>query len=387
MIVADFSANLRFLCERQGTISNLCRRIGLNRQQFNKYLSGSHLPSSQNLRLIANFFGRAGSDVAWNQISETGVAPLEIIIAFIFRNLLRGPRVSFFLWDPNAPVVPERFRHERQLGLIFVAHWNACRVNLREAGIAEKRAAAMRAPDRRGVATLRVGGKIKNVSVAARRQNHHVGGETFDRAGQEISCDDAARIAVNDDQVQHLAACMHLDAAGGNLLLERLVRAQEQLLPRLSPRIKSAGNLHAAKRARVEQSSVFARERNALRHALVDDVDADLRQAKYVCFARTEISAFHRVVKKAMNAVAVIPVILRRIDAALGRDTVRPPWQPFNGMRPNLAEMMNGGGQGPAGFPTHPYARSPRDYFMIDTDPQSNPYSYGAGSPQYAPGR
>jgi transcriptional regulator with XRE-family HTH domain len=55
--IADFSTNLRFLCERQGTISNLCRRIGLNRQQFNKYLSGLHLPSPQNLRLIANFFG------------------------------------------------------------------------------------------------------------------------------------------------------------------------------------------------------------------------------------------------------------------------------------------------------------------------------------------
>lgn len=55
--VANFSANLRFLCERQGSISSVCRKVNLNRQQFNKYLSGLHIPSPQNLRLIANFFG------------------------------------------------------------------------------------------------------------------------------------------------------------------------------------------------------------------------------------------------------------------------------------------------------------------------------------------
>ena len=146
---------------------------------------------------------------------------------------------------------------------------------------------------------------------------------TFDRAGQEIARDDAASLAVDDHQVQHLAARVHLDAAGGDLLLERLVRAQQQLLPRLSPRIKRARNLHAAERARIEQSSVFARERNALRHALVDDVDADLRQAVDVRFARAEISALHRVIKKAMNAVAVIAVIFRGVDAALRGDRVR----------------------------------------------------------------
>ena len=53
----NFSANLRFLCERHGSISAVCRKINLNRQQFNKYLSSLHMPSPQNLRLIANFFG------------------------------------------------------------------------------------------------------------------------------------------------------------------------------------------------------------------------------------------------------------------------------------------------------------------------------------------
>ncbi|TIP78097.1 MAG: XRE family transcriptional regulator, partial [Mesorhizobium sp.] len=33
--VAHFSANLRLLCERHGSISAVCRKINLNRQQFN----------------------------------------------------------------------------------------------------------------------------------------------------------------------------------------------------------------------------------------------------------------------------------------------------------------------------------------------------------------
>lgn len=42
---------------------------------------------------------------------------------------------------------------------------------------------------------------------------------------------------------------------------------------------------------------------------------------------------------------------------------VRPPFQPFNGL---LLTQDDGGNanRGPAGLPQHPYARSPRDFFM-----------------------
>jgi hypothetical protein len=56
---------------------------------------------------------------------------------------------------------------------------------------------------------------------------------------------------------------------------------------------------------------------------LIDDVDADLRQPENVRLARTKIPALHRVIKKAVNAVAVIPVIFRGVDAALRGDRVR----------------------------------------------------------------
>lgn len=55
--LAAFSANLRQLCEQQGSISQICRKIGINRQQFNKYLAGRHMPSTANIRAVANHFG------------------------------------------------------------------------------------------------------------------------------------------------------------------------------------------------------------------------------------------------------------------------------------------------------------------------------------------
>jgi hypothetical protein len=63
---------------------------------------------------------------------------------------------------------------------------------------------------------------------------------------------------------------------------------------------------------------------------------------------------------------------------------VYPPFPPFQGM---LLGPGKGAGPTPreiqalAGFPRHLYARSPRDYFMYDTDPRAAPYSYGSVTP------
>jgi transcriptional regulator with XRE-family HTH domain len=45
------------LCTRHGSIAAVCRAIGMNRQQFNKYLSGSAFPSPASLEKICSFFG------------------------------------------------------------------------------------------------------------------------------------------------------------------------------------------------------------------------------------------------------------------------------------------------------------------------------------------
>jgi transcriptional regulator with XRE-family HTH domain len=53
----NLSANLKHLCAYYGSVAEVCRRLGVNRQQFNKYLSGASAPSLRNLRRITTFFG------------------------------------------------------------------------------------------------------------------------------------------------------------------------------------------------------------------------------------------------------------------------------------------------------------------------------------------
>ena len=72
-------------------------------------------------------------------------------------------------------------------------------------------------------------------------------------------------------------------------------------------------------------AAVFAGERHALRHALVNDIDAHLGQPIDVGFARAEIAALDGVVEQPVNAVAVVLIILRRVDAALRRDGMGAP--------------------------------------------------------------
>ncbi len=67
-------------------------------------------------------------------------------------------------------------------------------------------------------------------------------------------------------------------------------------------------------------AAVLARERNALSDALIDDVAANFSESINVRFARAKIAAFDRVVEQAINAVAIVLIIFRGIDSALGRD-------------------------------------------------------------------
>ncbi len=145
----------------------------------------------------------------------------------------------------------------------------------------------------------------------------------FQLAGDQVASHDAARVAVDHDQVQHFGARDHLHLASRYLPFERLVSAQQQLLSGLPARIKGARNLRAAEGAVVELPAVLACERHALCHALVDDVHADLRQPVHVGFARAEIAALHRVVEQAVDAVAVVVIVLGGVDAALRGDGVR----------------------------------------------------------------
>lgn len=59
----DLPENLRLLCSREKSVSEVCRAIGLNRQQFGKYLAGKSQPSRHNLKRICDHFGIPQADL------------------------------------------------------------------------------------------------------------------------------------------------------------------------------------------------------------------------------------------------------------------------------------------------------------------------------------
>ena len=114
--------------------------------------------------------------------------------------------------------------------------------------------------------------------------------------------------------------------------------------------VEGARHLRAAEGAVGQEPAVLARERHALRHALVDDLDADLGQPVDVGLAGAEVAALHRVVEQPVDAVAVVPVVLGRVDPALRRDRVRPPGRVLEAEALHVvAELAQGGRRGPAG--------------------------------------
>src|SRR6202040_1968084 len=140
-----------------------------------------------------------------------------------------------------------------------------------------------------------------------------------------------------------------------DLPAERLVGAEQELLPGLAAGIEGARDLGAAEGAVVEQAAVFAGEGHALGDALVDDVDRQLGQAVDVGLARAEIAALDGVVEEPEDAVAVVVVVLRGVDATLGGDRMRAARRVLKAealdLVAELAEAGGGGGAGPA--PAH----------------------------------
>src|ERR1700739_3220687 len=112
-------------------------------------------------------------------------------------------------------------------------------MDLRVAGIRKERAALVRPPAGRYIRALGVGREIVDVPVAPGGKNHRIRNVRGEFAGDEVAGDDAARLAVDDDEVEHLRAWIHRDGCSMHLALQRLVSAEKKLLTCLSACIES----------------------------------------------------------------------------------------------------------------------------------------------------
>ncbi|WP_339431788.1 MULTISPECIES: helix-turn-helix domain-containing protein [unclassified Pseudomonas] len=71
-----FSANLRLLCSHYRSVAEVCRKLRINRGQFNKYLCGKSIPTPFNLKRICDFFGVEAFEIALP--SEQFVALIDV---------------------------------------------------------------------------------------------------------------------------------------------------------------------------------------------------------------------------------------------------------------------------------------------------------------------
>ncbi|TIM93977.1 MAG: helix-turn-helix transcriptional regulator, partial [Mesorhizobium sp.] len=52
----NLAANLRRLVQRHASVSAVCRELGINRTQFERYLQGKAVPNKATARLICDYF-------------------------------------------------------------------------------------------------------------------------------------------------------------------------------------------------------------------------------------------------------------------------------------------------------------------------------------------
>ena len=280
---------------------------------------------------VATFFGGTGSHVTRHQVSESRITAFQVVVALFFGNIHGADfafaeffHVFFFFGNPDTAIVTQTFAHQRELALVIAVNGNTGGVNLRKAGIGEESAFLVGFPSRAAVAVHGVGAQEIHISVATRAEQHGVRRIALDRTVHDIATDDTAGVAVFHHHVHHFAAGVHLYAAFCYLVAQSTVGTDQQLLSGLTAGVESTRNLRAAERTVVEITGIVAGKRHALRHTLVNDIVAHFRQTIYVGFAGTVVAPLDGIVEKTVDAVAVVLIVLGRIDTALRGDGVRP---------------------------------------------------------------
>ena len=268
--------------------------------------------------------GVARRHVAGHEVAERRVLLLQEVVAVSLPDGRRGPGLVHVAGHPDAPVVAQRLRHEGQLRLELVAGRDARGVDLRVARVGERRPPPVRPPRRGDVAVHGVGGQVVHVAVAAGGQHHGVAAVGPHLAGEQVPDHDPARLAVLHHDVEHVGPVVQRHPARRDLGGHGLVGAQQQLLAGLAPGVEGAAHLGAAEGPVGQQAPVLPGEGHPLGRALVDDVERHLGQAVDVGLPGPVVAALDGVVEQPVDRVAVVAVVLGRVDAALRGDGVGP---------------------------------------------------------------
>lgn len=106
-----FARELRLLCLQKGSIAQLCKATGINRQQFNKYLAAQVLPSTRNLRKICRYLEVTEEQLLSGRRAPAGGAARSLGAAIDFDvflpAVLRLPRHQQGLATATSNLLPD----------------------------------------------------------------------------------------------------------------------------------------------------------------------------------------------------------------------------------------------------------------------------------------
>ncbi|MER9331051.1 helix-turn-helix transcriptional regulator [Mesorhizobium sp. M0152] len=91
----NLAANLRRLCKGHASVSAVCRELGINRTQFERYLQGQTVPNKATAKLICDYF-RVGEAELYQDpgLPEPTVPGMPPISEILFKQMIRPPAPS-----------------------------------------------------------------------------------------------------------------------------------------------------------------------------------------------------------------------------------------------------------------------------------------------------
>ena len=223
-------------------------------------------------------------------------------------------------------------------------------MDLRIAGIRECGPLPVGAPDGRSVAAHGVGGEEEDVAVSAGREDDRIRNVGLNLARYQVPHHDPSRLPIHDHEVQHFCTREQARVPEAELPAERGIGPDQELLSGLAATVEGPGYLRSAEGSVCQQATVLAGKRYSLGDALVDDTSADLGEPVDVRFSRPEVATLEGVIEQPVNTVAIVLVVLRRVDPALRRDAVSPSGAVLEAEYVHLvAQFRQGRGGRPAG--------------------------------------
>ena len=140
---------------------------------------------------------------------------------------------------------------------------------------------------------------------------------TFKLTCDEVSGYDTTSFAIDDNYLYKFCPGVQFNVLFIHLAHECLVCPKQQLLAGLAAGIESTAYLCPTERTVGKIPAILTGKGDPLCHALVDNVVAYLGKAINVPFPGAVVSSFYGVVKKPVNRIAIVGVVLCGIDTTL----------------------------------------------------------------------